>query len=208
MMSKVLSRVRQRHVPARTASRRNSLFLLLLLTATGLPSLASASPKQTLDEPLDAKLTDSAGKEVQLSQFRGKPTVLFYEDRESREQNRKVKDELWKRGKETGLNGAANVVGVANLEGFDFWPARNFARSAVVDVEKKVGIKVLIDWKGALTSAPWSLPKQSSTVVLLDKEGSLRYTYSGPMTEKEMSELFDKLAALLEVPPEKNAAKK
>lgn len=171
-------------------------MILLVIVATGTLGNASGNPTQTLDK-LDAKLTDSAGKPIQLSDFRGKPTVLFYEDRDSRDQNRKVKDELWKRGKEAGLTGSANVVGVANLQAFDFWPARGFARSAVEDVEKKVGIKVLIDWKGALTTTPWNLPSKSSTVVLLDSEGSVRYAHSGAMSQKEMDELFTKLAALI-----------
>jgi hypothetical protein len=176
-------------------------MILLALALSVTLGNASANPTQTLDK-LDAKLSDSAGKPIQLSDFRGKPTVLFYEDRDSRDQNRKVKDELWKRGKEAGLTDSANVVGVANLQAFDFWPARGFARSAVEDVEKKVGIKVLIDWKGALTSTPWNLPTKSSTVVLLDAEGAVRYSHSGAMTQKEMDELFTKLSALI---PEKTA---
>lgn len=169
--------------------------LAVLLVAT---SAAQANPQADSQDSVDAKLSDSAGKEIQISQFRGKPTLLIYEDRGSREVNRKVKDELWKRGRESGLQDAANVVGVANLQAFDFWPARSFARSAVRDVEKKAGIKVLIDWKGTLTTNPWNLPSKSSTVVLLDANGTVRYSHSGAMDEKELTAFFDTFAQLIE----------
>lgn len=176
------------------------LVALLAIAVSSVPVETATKDAHRLDTLLDAKFSDSAGNEFQLSKFLGKPTLVFYEDRHCREQNRKVKDELWKRGKESGLADAAHVIGVANLEAFDFWPARNFARSAVADIEKKVGIKVLIDWKGALTSTPWNLPEKKSTVMLLDADGVVRYSYSGAMTEKDMDELFTLLAGLVHKP--------
>lgn len=179
--------------------RRRIAFAVMLVAALLNTHAAVANPTLMLDT-VDATLSDSSGKDIQISAFRGKPTLLFYEDRTSRELNRKVKDELWKRGREAGMVEAANVIGIANLEAYDFWPARGFARSAVRDVEKKVGVKVLIDWKGTLTTTPWNLPQKSSTIVLLDKEGAVRYSYSGAMSDKDMTELFEKLAALLDLP--------
>lgn len=174
--------------------------MLATLLAIALSSVPAEAEGRSIDTLVDARLSDSAGKEFQLSQFRGKPTLVFYEDRHSREENRKVKDELWKRGKAPSLADAANVVGVANLEAYDFWPVRSFARSAVADIEKKAGIKVLIDWNGALTATPWNLPEKKSTVMLIDAEGVIRYSYSGAMSDKEMDELFHKLAAMVQKP--------
>lgn len=158
--------------------------------------LAGAEAPQSLDKD-STTLADTRDNVVGLSSFKGKPTVVFYEDRYSTEQNRKVKDELWKRGKEAGLLHAANVIGVANLSAYDFWPARGFAKRHVEGVEKRVGIPVLIDWKGTLNTTPWNLPTKSSTVLLFDADGKLLFSHSGTLTDAQIDELFGKLRTLI-----------
>lgn len=174
------------------------------LLALIVPLVAMADSVVALTDTTTT-VTNTNDKAVALSSFKGKPTVLFYEDRYSTEQNRKVKDELWKRGHEAGMLDAANVVGIANLSAFDFWPAKQFARSHVQTVEKKVGIPVLIDWKGAMQNNPWNLPAKSSTVMVFDADGKLVMMHSGAMTDAQMEELFGKLSTLIGVAPRKSA---
>jgi hypothetical protein len=147
--------------------------------------------------PMNATLWDSRGKEVALSQWRGKPVILFYEDRHSTTLNADLKEALFSRGREMGLLDTAWVVAVANLESFDFFPAREIALAHVRDEEKKWKVPIFVDLKGNLGAAPWKLPKKTSSVMLLDSGGTIVYRYSGHLEQKDMDVFFRQLGTLL-----------
>jgi hypothetical protein len=146
---------------------------------------------------MDATLRGSDGKEVALSRWRGKPVILFYEDRHSTTLNSPLKEALFSRGQALGLLDAASVVAVANLESFDFFPARGIALSHVRDEEKKWGLPILVDLKGTLGAEPWNLPTKTSSVLLLDDAGQVVFRYSGRMNDQDMAVFFHALGTLL-----------
>ena len=146
---------------------------------------------------MNATLWDSTGKEVGMTRWRGKPVILFYEDRHSTTLNADLKHALFTRGQAMGLLDAAWVVAVANLESFDFFPARDIALSHVRDEEKKWGVPILVDLKGSMGRPPWGLPTKTSSVVLLDAAGQLVFKCSGRMNTEEMGAFFQALGALL-----------
>jgi hypothetical protein len=172
-------------------TRIAGMLTAALLAAS--PSLAGAPPSG----PMDATLRGSDGKEVALSRWRGKPVILFYEDRHSTTLNSPLKEALFERGKAMGLLDAAWVVAVANLESFDFFPARGIALSHVRDEEKKWGIPILVDLKGTLGAQPWNLPTKTSSVLLMDGSGAVVYRYSGRMKPEEMETFFHALGTLV-----------
>ncbi|MFY1827713.1 hypothetical protein ACN47A_17460 [Myxococcus fulvus] len=136
---------------------------------------------------------------MRLSRWRGKPVILFYEDKDSTKLNAGLKEELFARGKERNLLGAATVVAVANLMKFDFFPARQIALSYVRDEEKKVGVPILVDLNGTMGAAPWTLPLKTSNVLLLDAQGVLLYRHSGKMKPEEQTAFFETLSKLVGV---------
>src|SRR6478609_2898838 len=75
---------------------------------------------------MDARVSNTRGQSVWLAQKWGKPTVLFYEDKDGTFQNQALKDALFQKGKENGLLQAVSVVAVANVRVFDWFPAKNF----------------------------------------------------------------------------------
>ena len=91
------------------------------------------------------------------------------------------------------------MVAVANLEKFNFFPARQIALSYVRDEEKKVGVPILVDLEGTLGEAPWDLPKKTSTVMLMDATGAVIYRYSGRMEAAERKAFFTALSQLIGV---------
>ncbi|MBZ4415466.1 peroxiredoxin [Myxococcus sp. RHSTA-1-4] len=149
--------------------------------------------------PVDATLRTSGGEQVRLSRWRGKPVILFYEDKDSTTLNSPLKETLFARGKERGLLDAAWVVAVANLQKFDFFPARQIALSYVRDEEKKVGVPILVDLDGTLGAAPWELPMKTSNVLLLDAEGAVVFRHSGRMKPEEQEAFFTALSRLVGV---------
>src|SRR5271154_6933496 len=99
---------------------------------------------------LEAALLDVRDAPVQLSSFRGKPLILFYEDRFSAEQNAPLKQVLRERADVLRLGRLVRVVGVANVAAYAFWPARAFVVLAVRAVERRDRIPVMLDWKRTL----------------------------------------------------------
>jgi hypothetical protein len=167
-----------------------------MLTVALLAASSSVAAESTAG-PMDATLRGSNGKEVALSRWRGKPVILFYEDRHSTTLNSPFKEALFARGREQGLLNGAWVVAVANLEAYDFFPARGIALSHVRDEEKKWGIPILVDLKGTLGATPWNLPKKTSSVLLLDGSGKVVFRSSGRMKEEDMEAFFEALGTLL-----------
>lgn len=149
------------------------------------------------DEPLDAVVESSSGASVRLASLWKKPTVLFYEDRDSTHLNQHVKDALFARGRERGLLDAVSVVAVANVAKYDWFPARTFVLSAVREAEQKFSTPVYCDFKGALSAAPWSLPSKTSTVLVLDARGVPVLRAKGRLSPREVEEVFAALERLL-----------
>jgi hypothetical protein len=158
--------------------------------------LAGAVPAHP--SSLEAVLADSHGAEVRLSSFRGKPLILFFEDRESAEQNAGLKTALRERAAARRLATAAHVVGVANVASYDFWPARGFVLSAVRELERRESVQLLLDWKRALSEPPLGLPDGRSSVVLLDASGHLVEAWSGAVEGEARERFFSVLARLVE----------
>ncbi|MCP3135871.1 hypothetical protein [Pyxidicoccus xibeiensis] len=125
--------------------------------------------------------------------------VLFYEDKDSTGLNATLKETLFERGKARGLLDAAWVVAVANLQKFDFFPARQIALSYVRDEEKKAGVPILVDLDGTLGAAPWELPMKTSNVLLLDAAGAVVFRHSGRMKPEEQVAFFATLSRLVGV---------
>ncbi len=147
--------------------------------------------------PVDARVSTTRGEASRLSAFRGKPVVVFYEDKDSAELNKGFKARLFERARQQGLLDAAHVFAVANLKAFDFFPARQFAQAAVKKEEVKVGIPIFIDWEGELSSAPLSLPSKTSSVLLVDSGGNEVFRASGRLNDAEQHRFFELLGGLV-----------
>lgn len=160
----------------------------------------SAAPALADEAPLAATLETSAGGRVQLESLWRRPTVLFYEDRDSTKLNQHVKDALFAAGKERGLLDAVDVIAVANVAAYDWFPARDFVLAAVRDAERQFHVPVYLDFKGALTAAPWNLPAKTSTVVVLTAAGRPVATFKGRLSHDDLAQLFSALEALLPPP--------
>jgi peroxiredoxin len=170
-----------------------SALTVTLASASG--SYAQTQPSS----PLDATLRNASGDKAPLSKWRGKPVILFYEDKDSTTLNLAFKDQLFAVGKQKGLLDAVSVVAVAHLKPFNFFPARQIALSYVRDEEKKVGVPILVDLDGTLGGPPWNLPTRTSTVMLLDASGAVVYRYSGRMGEPDKQAFFSALSQVIGV---------
>lgn len=146
---------------------------------------------------LDATLTNSKGKATRLSNFWGKPVILFYEDAESVKVNQAAKEELKRLSDKYHLRDVVDLIAVANLEGLNWEPARLFALAAVRAEEAKARVPVLVDLTGELRKAPWNLSARASTLLIISPSGELLFEASGKIDGERMDALLKILRSLL-----------
>lgn len=166
--------------------------------SSGVAMVLLVGSAQARGAEMDARVSNTKGQSVWLAQKWGKPTVLFYEDKDGTFQNQALKDALFQKGKEKGLLGAVSVVAIANVRGFDWFPAKNFVLAAVKDAEARSGIPVYLDWSGALSAKPWGLEAVGSSVLVVDGAGEkVLFSKSGKLTAEEIDQVFDLLSSLV-----------
>jgi hypothetical protein len=154
----------------------------------------------------DASVSTSSGETVQLSQFWGRPTVVFYEDRKSMEDNRLLKQQLEHLLAQNALLRRTRVLAVANLQEYNWFPARQFALAGVKSAEVKNRIALYIDLEGSLTRAPIQLPRAGASVLLVDEQGTIVFRHLGPLGDKQRGQMFSLLEQLSKKPWQKAQA--
>ena len=127
--------------------------------------------------------------------YRGKPHVVVYEDKDAGSQNRRAHVLLDKLSSFPQNHGRYEVIAVADVEQYDFWPAKKYVlehlRKEMVD-EKSI---IFCDWKGKARKT-WGLAKKKSVILVLDEEGKLRFAAQGPMSDEQYKAFGDALVAL------------
>lgn len=175
-----------------TRASLSAAVLALIAPATGHTNTTDGGVA------LDATVERSNGSTTRLSTLWVKPTVLFYEDRDSTALNDHVKAALAARARDEKAQQQVAVVAVANVAAWDWFPARNFVLAAVKDIEKKVNQPVYLDFKGSLSAAPWGLAAKTSTVLVLDRSGHPTWRAQGRLPQEKVDELFKELERLVE----------
>jgi predicted transcriptional regulator len=141
-------------------------------------------------------LPTTSGASRSLADLRGRVAVLFYEDRHSRDHNEHVKRALRALlASDRALAARVVVVPVANLGGYDFWPARYFARRAVEKIARRHRLEIWLDWDRVL-QRELGLRDEVANVAVLDPRGRMRFHRTGPLTEKEIRLLAERVTTL------------
>jgi len=121
--------------------------------------------------------------------------LVVYEDQDGGKQNKAIKAVLGKLNSVPENRAKVDVVAVADLEKWSWWPARKYA---LADVQKAAAEKhttIYLDWKGELRRA-WSLSKNKSNLVLVGADGVVRFASEGELTDAQRKTLLDLLAQL------------
>lgn len=196
------------HVEARAAALG---ALLLAFSAAGSAraegqaaapagiQIASAPPRSTAPpaEPLfDARLFDLGDRQVSLRSLAvGTPrvVVLLHQDRHSADQNTALKEAL---GQLVGRYAdRLQVVALADVGGYDFWPAKGYVKDALRPLSAEGGVTVLCDWKGAVRKAYGLAAKQSAVFVIAG--GELRHLSRGVLSPSATESLIGSIEQLV-----------
>lgn len=168
---------------------RIALALTALLTTAGsagaVPRLSPASP------PIE--VVDAWDRSHDVRAHLGMPIVLVYEDKDSSRMNQPFKNELARllSSDERFRRGVA-VFPVADVDGYDYWPARGFVKKAIREESLKQGTTIYCDWSGRVRTAV-GLQKGTSNIVLFGKDGAVRFFHAGALSEGQRAQLLELL---------------
>jgi predicted transcriptional regulator len=134
------------------------------------------------------------GKSEALRPQPGVPTLIFYESRNSKKQNQELKHKLKRLVDTVGgdYHGRVQLLPIANLEGLNFWPVRNFAENAIRSESQRIGAEIYCDWNGELRQKLQLKPNLSS-IILLDGSGKVIFAAEGALAPSEQERLLQLL---------------
>ena len=133
-------------------------------------------------------LKDSKGKSFSLKTFTHPVMVFWYEGKNSKEQNRWIKNKLKKLRKSGVLPSRKyRSVGIAN---FQETAVPNWLINVVIKREiKKTGATILCDRTGKMMKH-WGFRNGRSNIYVLDKNRRLRWRSSGPLNKRRGNQLI------------------
>jgi hypothetical protein len=162
------------------------LFLLMLITPVAFAiSVGQPAPLVIFEE--------TNGKKVTLPQSR--VTLIFYEDKDAGPQNQRTRDVVGPITDKAENKPLLNFMAVADLEKWNWFPAKNYALKEMSKIEKKEDCTLYADWRGIVRRS-WKLTKAKSGIILLDAQGVVRFFGEGPLKPEQTTDLVQQLAAL------------
>ena len=178
---------------------RHGFFAFAL---TLLPAIVQADPPMALNTSVTASvglprapdfaLESTTGATRHLRDYRGRVVIILYEDRDSNQQNDTLKRELAERARREDLTRDVALVPVANLSGYNFWPARGYARDAVVEIARTQSHEIMIDWSGDMATS-YRFRAGQSHVLVVSRDGSVLFRTSGALSARFRQEFFNVL---------------
>jgi predicted transcriptional regulator len=166
------------------AKRTQLLFRLTMFTFLAAPSLAEALPKSGTSRP-GIVLANADDEAFDLRAINGKPLVIVHESKDAAGQNTAFKADLrtLTTASTTFRDGYA-LIPIADADGYDYWPARGFVKSAIRDESKKIGRLVYIDWTGAARKA-LGVTHDKSAILIYGKDARLKFAAEGTLSEAD-----------------------
>lgn len=137
---------------------------------------------------------DAGGHAVSLP-TPGHSTLIFYEDKDAGKQNQHTRDIVGPITDRPENRAKLAFMAVADLEKWNWFPARQYALKELHKVEKKESITLYCDWHGVVRKA-WNLTKGKSGIILLDDAGAVRFFGEGPLAPAQTEDLVRQLTAL------------
>jgi len=170
-------------------------MLRLLIVAVFLTVSTPALAVKVGQKVPNFNLKDSKGKSYTMYSFKKKVLFFWYEGKNSKEQNRWLKNKLKKLYDTNKVNSKMwESIGIAN---FQETAVPNFVINMVIKSEmKKTNATILCDRTGKMMKQ-WGFRNGRSNIYLLDKNRLLRWKTSGPLSRKQSKRLIRLLRRLV-----------
>ena len=111
--------------------------------------------------------------------------------------NDALKADLSRLAKGDRYRDAVVLVPVADVQSFDFWPARGFVKDAIRGESKKVGATIYLDWNGEFQRAA-GFQRGTSSTMLVGRDARVLFTSQGALDAQQRAHLIGLLRAEIE----------
>ena len=178
-------------------SRRALLFLAASALALAAIPGADAAPKEGEPAP-DARAEDVEGRAFETRSYRGKKTlILFYEGKDTSQQNGRLKVDIAKLTKTDRYRSVTHFAAVGDVSDYNYWPVKGIVKDKIREESKKSGWPIYCDWAGSFRAA-YKLRRDASNVVVVGKNGSILFAAEGTVDARKRERLFNFLRAEVE----------
>lgn len=160
-------------------------MIILLFILSPITTEGGQSAKLNSKAP-NFSLKDQHDKLFNLRSLEGEVVVLIASDKDGREQN-----DLWGKKIKERYKDKITILGIADLRKVPF-----FMKGKIREDFKRDEVSILLDWGGDVFDT-YGLTKKVSNIILIDKTGYVRYTYSGDATKEAVEHLFREIDKLL-----------
>jgi predicted transcriptional regulator len=143
----------------------------------------------------DWMFTDADKKEFTMNSWEGKVLQVNYVDPDESDLNDTFNDAVKKATDVDKTLSKDLFKGFGIVDCKSTWKPNGLIRMIAGNKAKKYNTTILFDYKGTL-QASWGMPKDSYTVVILDKNRICRYLFSGPIPVSEHQKIVDQIIAL------------
>jgi hypothetical protein len=178
--------------------RRAALALAFTLLVTIGSHTASADPAVGEAAP-DARVEDVDGRAVTIKSLKGRPVVLFYEGKDSSDQNATLKQEIARLSKLAPFSSSLRVAAVGDVSEYDYWPVKGIVKDKIREESSRRGMPIFCDWDGSFRSK-FKLRRGLSNVILIGGDGRVLFAFAGAVNAPAKERLLTKLRAAVEAP--------
>jgi len=139
--------------------------------------------------------TDANKKEFTMDSWAGKVLQVNYVDPDEQDLNEAYNEVLDKAVKTDKIIDSTYFKGIGVVDTKSTWKPNGLIRTIAGNKAKKYKTTILFDYKGTLHEI-WGMPKDSYSVVILDKNRICRYVYSGKIPESENEKIIQMIIGL------------
>lgn len=171
------------------------LLFSLLLAAFILPYAASQGKLEVGKNAPEWVFTDADKKEFTMNSWPGKVLQINYVDPDESDLNDGFNDAV---NKATDVD---KIIDQNYFKGFGIvdckstWKPDGLVRAIAGKKAKKYDTTILFDYKGALQES-WGMPKDSYTIVIVDKNRVVRGVYEGKIAEADIPPIIEMIVNL------------
>jgi predicted transcriptional regulator len=171
------------------------IFASLIAFAAMLTVTAQNSALEVGMKAPDWTFTDSERKEFTMESWAGKVLQINYVDPDESDLNDPFNDAVDKAADVDKIINKDYFKGFGIVDCKSTWKPNGLIRLIAGNKAKKYDTTILFDYKGMLQQS-WGLPRDSYSVVILDKNRICRAIYKGKIPESENQEIIDLIIQL------------
>lgn len=171
------------------------LLFTLLLAIFVLPYAIAQGKLEVGQKAPEWVLPDAAKKEFTMNTWPGKVLQVNYVDPDESDLNDAFNDAV---NKATDVD---KIIDENSFKGFGIvdlkstWKPNGLVRSIADKKAKKYDTTILFDYEGVLHQ-DWGMPKDSYTVVIVDKNRIVRGVYKGKIADADIPGIIDMIVKL------------